>query len=156
MNKPIKPGLMIVAVVLVVGIIAGIGFFQDEVSGFMRLQGWNTAPVTEATRAFVSAASKGDGAKVAALLAAQAPEVQPVKEGGAIVAFMVRSYGGTTRQSLRQLCPGGEPKLSSPKLVFLNGGSAEVAVTYPGKHTLQLGWDRKPEGWRLISIGQIK
>lgn len=156
MKQPIKPAIIVVAIVLVLGLIAAVGFYQDEVSGFLRLQGWNTAPVTAVTREFVAAAAKGDGAGVAKLVAANAPEVQPVHKDGEVVAFMVRAYGGATRQSLRQLCPNPEPKLSSPKLVFLNGGSAVIDVAFPGKHVLQLGWDRKQDGWKLVSIGQVK
>ena len=153
MAKPIKPVVAVAVIVAVLGAVGAGAFYQDEVTGFVRLQGWNTAPITQATQDFVQAASKNDGTRVASLVASGVPEVEPIRKGDSVVAFMVGAYGGAKRRSLRELCPNDQPQISSPKLVYLNGGSAAVDVSYPGKHMLQLNWDRKPDGWKLVRIG---
>lgn len=154
MHKAVKGGLAAVAVVLVVGAIGGAAFYQDEVGGFVRLQGWNTGPVTQATREFIQAAAAKDGERVAGMLATDAPTLQPVKKGNSVSAFMVGAYGGPKRITLKELCPTDSPQLKSPKLVFLEGGSVLVDAEYPGGHTVTLRWDRKDEGWKVIEVSQ--
>lgn len=152
MNKGIKTVWVVVAVVV---LLAGIGagaFYQEEVSGFIRLQGWNTGPVTEASQQFIKAASSNDGKKVASFLAQGAPLLDPVAGPGGVTAFDIGDYGGPKRRSLKEMCPNASPQLSSPKLVYLDGGSARVEAKYP-RHQLQMTWDLKPEGWKLIALG---
>jgi hypothetical protein len=69
-----------------------------------------------------------------------------------VVAFQIPDYGGPKRRTLQEMCPSTSPKLSKPSLVFMEGGSVEVVAVYP-KHRLQLSWDHKPEGWRLVNLG---
>lgn len=156
MAKPIKPVVAVAVIVAVLGAVGAAAFYQDEVTGFVRLQGWNTAPITHATQEFVQAASKSDGARVASLVAFGVRGIDPVRKGDKVVAFMVGAYGGPKRRSLRELCPNDQPQIASPKLVYLDGGSAEVDVTYPGKHTLKLNWDLKPDGWKLVKVHQTE
>lgn len=156
MGKPIKPVVSIAVIVAVLGAVGAAAFYQDEVTGFVRLQGWNTAPITHATQDFVQAASKNDGTRVATLVAPEASGIEPVRKGDAVVAFMMGEYGGTKRRRvLRELCPNDQPQIASPKLVYLNGGSATVDITYPGKHMLRLSWDRKPDQWKLVRINMV-
>lgn len=156
MAKPIKPVVSIAIIAAVLGAVGVGAFYQDEVTGFVRLQGWNTAPISKATEDFVQAASKNDGARVASLVAFGVRGIEPVRKGDKVVAFMVGAYGGPKRRSLRELCPNDQPQISSPKLVYLDGGSAEVDVSYPGKHRLKLSWDLKPDGWKLVRVHQAE
>jgi len=152
MNKGIQAVLGVVAVVLILGGIGGAAFYQDEVGGFFRLQGWNTAPVTDASKQFIKAAASNDGKKVATFVAQGAPQLAPVTGPNGVTAFNIGDYGGPKRRTLREMCPNASPTLSAPKLVFLDGGSAQLEAKFP-THRLQMTWDRKPEGWRLIGLG---
>ncbi|MBM3458188.1 MAG: hypothetical protein FJX77_06620, partial [Armatimonadetes bacterium] len=70
-GRSAKDVIILLAVILVaVGGIAGFGFFQEEVSGYLRLQAWNTSPLVEKTREFVQAAAADDAAKVEGMIAA--------------------------------------------------------------------------------------
>ncbi|MGV3725044.1 MAG: hypothetical protein ACO1SX_29440 [Actinomycetota bacterium] len=155
MNKKLNPVVIVVAVVVLLAGMGAAAFYQEEVAGFIRLQGWNTGPVTEASQQFIKAAASKDGKKVATFLAQGAPLLEPVSGPGGITAFKIGDYGGPKRRALKEMCPSDSPKLSSPKLVFLDGGSAQVEATYPN-HRLQMTWDRKPEGWKLIALGWVQ
>ncbi len=53
---------------------------------------------------------------------------------------------------LKELAPNAKPKIYPPRVIPLEGGAVSVEAAYSGKHTLDLRWDRKAEGWKLISI----
>lgn len=152
MSNAAKNTIAVVLILLLVGGIAGAAFYQDEVGGFIRLQGWNTGPITDASKQFIQAAAQNDGQKVAALLAKDSGRLEPESGPNGVRAFKIGDYGGPKRRTLKEMCPSDSPKLSRPRLIFLEGGAAEVEARYP-THKLQMTWDKKPEGWRLISLG---
>lgn len=151
-----KDYLIAALLVLVVGggIAAG-GFFQDEITSYVRLQGWNLSPVVEANRKFLRAAASGDSAQVEALIAKNAPHLRPVRKNGKIHAFMIGDYGDPIERPLKVMAPSAEPVVSSPRMVYLEGGTVQIQATYAGSHALQLSWDRMTEGWRLKAIGWL-
>lgn len=155
MNKAAQTAIGVVAVVLVLGGLGAAAYYQDEVHGFVRLEGWNTRPVSSASQEFIEAAARNDGKKVATLLASGASHLNPVIGSNGVTAFEIGAYGGPQKRSLRELCPSASPQLSSPKLVFLDGGSAQVEATFPN-HRLQMTWDKKPDGWKLIGLGWVQ
>jgi hypothetical protein len=155
MNKAVQSILMVGVAVVALGAIGGAAFYQEEVGGYIRLQGWNLAPVTEASKQFVQAAAANDGKKVASLLAKDSSQLSAETGASGVTAFRIGDYGGPKRHSLKALCPTPSPKLSAPKLVYLDGATARVEAAYP-KHRVQLTWDRKPEGWRLIGINRAQ
>jgi len=152
MNKGVQAVIGVVVIALVLGGIGAAAFYQDEVSGYMRLQGWNTSPVTDASKQFIRAAASNDGQKVATFLAPGAPQLSPISGARGVTGFKIGDYGGPKRHTLKEMCPNASPQFSSPKLVFLDGGAAQVEAKYPS-HRLQMTWDRKPEGWKLIALG---
>jgi hypothetical protein len=153
--KPRDLVISIIVIVVLVAGIAGYAFYQDEVTGYIRLQGWNTGPVTQATRDLVAAGSKADSGRVEEFIAPNAPQVVPVVKNGKVTAFQVPDYGGPKTMTLKQLFPTGNPTIDRPRLVFLEGGSVAVNVTYPRIHTLDLRWDLRNGRWKLTSIGWI-
>jgi hypothetical protein len=152
MNKAGRNVVSVIAIVLVLGGVGAAAFYQDEVHGFIRLQGWNTKPITDASKQFVQAAASNDGKKVASLIAREAPQLDPISDSQGVTAFRIGDYGGPKKHTLKQMCPTGSPQFGSPKLIFLEGGAAQVEARFPN-HRLQLTWDRKPEGWKLIGLG---
>lgn len=147
-----KDGLILGAVLLVgLGAVAVFGFYQDEVKAFFRLEGWNLAPVTDATRQFVRAAAVGDGERVSSMVAPGSQTVQVAEENGKVMGLMVPAYGGPRKVTLKQVAPSENPEIGPPKLVALNGGSVSQTVTFP-THTMDLGWDKTASGWKIANM----
>lgn len=137
--------------VVVLGGMGAAAFYQEEVGGFIKLQGWNTGPVSDATREFVKAAAAGDGVKVDRMLAQDARELRPVRGPKGVAAFMITAYGGAKKKTLKELCPTSDAKLSAPKLVFMEGGSVLVNATFPS-HSIQTRWTPTAGKWKIIDI----
>jgi hypothetical protein len=152
-KKKAKDGIILaVVIIVVVGGIAGVGFFQDEVGAYVRFQGWNLQPATAVTQEFLAACAEGDGARVAGLVDQDSHGVTTMKEDGKVVGFEIQDYSGPKRFKLEELAPGADARLSPPRIVPLDGGSVSVEASYPGVHLLDLRWDRKPSGWKLVLL----
>lgn len=143
--------IVTVVVILVLAGIAGFGFYRDEVTAYLRLQAWNMAPVTDGTRQFLAAASKGDSAALQPLLGPENPDFQPVRKNDKIVAFMIADYGGAKRHSLKNIAPTADAKLGKIEIIYLDGGVATIEAQYP-THRLKFRWDRLAAGWRIMKV----
>lgn len=148
--------ILVVIVIVAVGGIAGYGFYHDEVSSYVRLQGWNMGPVKGLTQQFVEAMASNEGEKVASMISPQAPDLKPVKEGGKITALTVYRYGSKTPETLVALAPTKTPTLSEPKLQSLQGGAVVVNAGFPDDLSLDISWDKTGEGWKVVGISRIK
>jgi hypothetical protein len=145
----------VIAVVLVIiglGAVAGLGFYQDEVKSYVRLQGWNLDPAREASRRFLQAAARGDGDQVAAMISPTAQTVSIVRENGKVTGVSVPAYGGPQKVALKALAPSENPQIEKARLVSLDGGSVSVAATFPKVHSLDMSWDRDGGGWKLKDL----
>src|SRR5689334_20163499 len=137
-KKKTRDYVIVAVLVLVVGgAIAGFGFYQDEVSSFWRLQGWNLGAVSHETEKFLEAANKKDGAAVEAMLAPNLPRMTPIKRNNKLWGFKFEIYGGTKDRSLHDLVPDAGAKPGPPKLVALDGGAVTVQTQFK-KHLLDL------------------
>lgn len=151
-GKGARDGLILAAIVFLgLGGIAAYGFYQDEFSAFTRLQGWNLGPVKAVTREFLEAASKGDAARVESFIA-PTPTMEPVHEGGKLRGIKVPAYGGPQEKRLKQIAPSAEAVLGEPRLISLDGGKVVISARYPNSHHMELSWDRKESGWKLIDL----
>lgn len=155
MGKARDNAILAAVVVLVGGGVAAVGFYQDEVTAFIKLQAWNLGPLEAANRKLLDAGAKGDSATLESLLAKNVPGLQPERKNGKIIGFKVPAYGGPQLKRLKELMPKPNPEVTKPKVVALNGGFAKIEATYPGAHMLQLSWDRTPEGWKLTDVGYV-
>jgi hypothetical protein len=142
-------------VIIIGGGVAAFGFYKDEVTAYVRLQGWNLSPVTQQTERFLEAASKGDGATVESMLAPSIPRVQPIKKNGKLTAFLFQVYGGTETLTLKQLVPDASVKPGKPKITPLEGGVVDIGIKYR-PHLLELKWDLTPAGWRIVVMNVTK
>ena len=151
-KKKSKDYIIAAVLILVIGgAIAGFGFYQDEVTSFFRLQGWDLSPVTRETEKFLQAANKNDGAAVEAMLGPNIPRIEPIKRNNKLWGFKFQIYGGTKDRSLRDLAPDAAVKPGSPKIAPLEGGAVEIQTSYKA-HYLDLRWNKLPQGWRVINI----
>ena len=155
-GKGVRDVVIIAALVVVgFGAVAAAGFYQDELRSFFRLQGWDMRPVTEATRQFLQAAAREDGDRVAAMLAPGAQTIETVQEDGRVTGVKVADYGGPRTVPLKELAPSENPEISAPTLVAVDGGSVSLVARFPGSHSLQMLWDRSPDGWKVKDIGWV-
>lgn len=143
--------ILTIVVLIVGGAVAGFGFYKDEVTAFMRLEGWNLAPVTQQTERFLEAAAKGDGSVIEPMLTPSMQRITPVKKSGKLTGFSFSEYGASTTYPLKKLVPDAGVKPGKPKLVPLDGGAVTVAMGYK-PHDLELRWDKTPQGWRITNI----
>ena len=146
--------IAIVAVVLIlgIGVVACFGFFQEEAGAYFRLEGWNLGAVKGVTKQFVEAAAKNDSAGVEKFIQDGTQDLEFIREGGKLTAIKIPAYGGPVAKRLSQLAPSADGEISEPKMVTLNGGKVNVKVKYPSGDVLDLGWDKKPAGWKVVSI----
>ena len=147
--------LMAIIIIIAIGGIAGFGFYGEEIGSFFRLQGWNLGAVTQKTREFVDAAAVGDGDKVASYLQPNNTMLKTVEQNGKLVAIMVPDYGGPAKRTLKQIAPTNQPQIGPPQLMPLDGGAVQVLVTYPKSHAVQIRWDRKEGGWKVVGMGWV-
>lgn len=143
-----------IAIIAVLAIVVAVGFYQEEVFGYFRLQGWNLQPAEQATREFLAAAAKGDGAAVANLVGRPSDVLVPIREGDKVTGFSVMEYGGAKNYTLQQLVPAADAQLSSPRLVLVDGGSVAVDAAFPKAYTLNLKWDNSTGPWKLRALGK--
>ena len=148
--------LLIVLVLVVGGAVAGFGFYHDEVSGYVRLQGWNLGELKGLTQQFLDAMSKDDGERVAGMISPKGPLETVRDPGGKVTALTVFRYGSSTPETLTQLAPSSKAEIGEPTLIFLDGGAVSVFVKYPDAHDLDVRWDRTDQGWKVTGLSRIK
>lgn len=154
-NTKLRDGLITtVVLVLVVGGIAGFGFYHDEVTAYVRLQAWNLGPVTERSNQFLAAAAKNDGAGVEHLLGPSSGDIQPVKKNGKLTSLMIPDYGGAKERKLTAIAPTPDAKVGAPRVIYLDGGAVVVDVAYR-THMLKLRWDRVNNEWKIVKLDWI-
>lgn len=140
-----------VAIIATLAVVVAVGFYQEEVLGYFRLQGWNTQPAEQATKEFLDAAAKGDGKTVGRLTGQPSQWLDPIRSGDTVSGFNVMEYGGAKKYSLQQLVTNPDPQRSPPKLMFMDGGCVEVEASFPS-YKLGLRWDNTSSGWKLKGI----
>lgn len=153
--KGIGQYLALVAV-LIVGVlgIAVVGFYQEEVMGFFRLQAWNMGPVTNGTKEFLQAAKDGDGDKIAPMLSFDPQSTTEIREGGKLVGFVIPIYGGTAKPKLKEFTTDQNTQLIGPNLSFSDGW-ATMEVKYSDKKIARLMWKRREGTWKVAQIAWI-
>lgn len=154
-NRARDIAILAVVIIVVGGGIAGFGFYHDEVTSYIRLQGWNLGPVKEGTQQFLAAASKGDGEALTKFLGPESGDLRPVRKNGKLVSFLVPDYGGPVDRTLKSLAPKPEAKLTDPKMVVLDGGAVTIEAQYPS-HKLELRWNRLAGAWKVIKLDYVK
>jgi hypothetical protein len=145
--------ILLVLVILGVAGIAGFGFYQDEVKSFFRLQAWDLSPAVNATRQFLAAAAKGDGNRVAAMVAPGSQTLKVLKQNGKVTGITIPDYGEPRNVLLKTLAPSTEPKIGAPRMVALDGGVVIVEASFPRSHSLKFTWDHAAQGWVVKDIG---
>lgn len=143
-----------IAIIAVLAVVLAVGFYQEEVFGYFRLQGWNLQPAEQATREFLAAAAKGDGSAVARLVGRPSDVLVPIRSGDKITGFTMMEYGGPKDYTLQQLVPSTDAALSPPHLVVLDGGYVAVDAAFPKTYTLNLKWDNREGAWKLRALGK--
>lgn len=154
-SKPKGAGQYItLVVVLLLGVaaVAGIGFYQEEVMGYLKLQAWNLSPVTDGTKQFMEAAAAGDSAKAESFLALEDPRMTATKEGGKLVGFVIPIYGGVEKPKLTDLGPSDKMQVKGPILFFEGDGWVNMEITIPGEHMVVYTWKRKNGAWKITYI----
>ena len=145
--------LLLALILLGVGGVAAYGFYQEEITAYVRLEGWNLGSATRASGDFLAAAAAADGERVAPMLFdEQNPDLKAVRENGKLVALIIPDYGGPKTRRLKEIAPNAEPKFGEPQMVTQAGGAVVVPATFPN-HELQLRWDRVAGAWKLKAIG---
>jgi hypothetical protein len=149
---------IVIAVILILvvgGGIAAFGFYKDETTSYLRLQGWNLGPVTKGTKQFIESASKNDGDSILPLLGPESAQLQPKKKNGKLVSFMVPDYGGPVERKLNALAPKPSGDVRPPEIVFLDGGAVTQRVHF-ATHAVDFRWDRLPAGWRIVRLTWVE
>src|SRR4051794_33795576 len=77
-DKRSHAGIIVLAIVLL-GLVVAAAYYQQEISNYMRLQGWDTAAVRQTMERFVREAHEGQSSAGELL---DTTWVQPVVEGG--------------------------------------------------------------------------
>jgi len=141
--------------VAVLAVVLAVAFYQEEVFGYIRLQGWNLHPAEQATREFLAAAAKGDGSAVARMVGKPSDVLVPIRSGDKVTGFTIMEYGaGSKDYSLQQLVPSTDATLSPPRLVLVDGGSVAVDATFPRAYTLSMKWDNSEGTWKLRAFSK--
>jgi len=148
--------ILLSVLVVAIGGIAAFGFYKDEITSYVRLQGWNITPLKAQTQQFVEAMAANDGERVASMLSPKSANLKPVREGGKVVALTVYRYGSTTPETLLQLAPVKNPEIGAPRLISLDGGVVSVPAVFPQGHTLDIRWDNTEQGWKVAGVSRIK
>lgn len=144
-----------IAIIAVLAVVLAVGFYQEEVFGYFRLQGWNLQPAEQATRDFLAAAAKGDGQAVARMVGKPSDVLVPIRSGDKVTGFTIMEYGaGPKNYTLQQLVPSTEATLSPPRLVLMDGGSVAVDATFPRAYTLNMKWDNSDGPWKLRAFAR--
>lgn len=147
--------ILLIVTIVAVGGIAGFGFYSDEVTGYMRLQGWNLNPAVENTREFLKAGAADDATRLQAMISPKAPDLKLVTENG-VNYLTVRKYGGPPKLPVKDLMPSADPPIGKPWVVFQDGGTVAVRASYPNAHELEFRWDNTDQGWKVKALSRIK
>lgn len=151
--------IVIVVVLLGVGVggIAGFGFYHDEVTSYIRLQGWSLGATGEGTKQFLDAMAAKDGERIEGMFASRENDTKVVREGGKVVRLTVTRFGSSTPLRLEEIVPSADGKVGTPRLITLDGGLVVVPVDFPGTDlSLEVRWDRIRGAWKVTGVVRIK
>jgi hypothetical protein len=135
--KGVSAGAIVVAVVLL-ALVMGAAFYQQELTNYWRLQGWDTGAVKQAVERFVKEAHDGQ-ASAGDLL--DPKWAQPAVEGGKLVGVRHTGARGPTVTRFKAFIPDGTIKDCSVRIKN-RSGVFQADVQYPNGQWAQFDVDR--------------
>jgi hypothetical protein len=121
-------GSMLGLVVIVLGVICGAAFYQEDIQRYIRLRLWDKEAPGRAVTAFLKAAKEGNAEEAGRYLGSS--EYHPLKEGSKAIGYFVTSPAGIMDFRFSDMVPEGDIKTEPVNFVLIGEGSAEVKVPH--------------------------
>ena len=146
-SKPKRSGVIVVGVVLLALVLLG-AYYQQELSHYWRLRGWDTGAVRQTMERFVREAHAGQPSAGELL----DPEwAQPVVEGGKLVGVQHSGALGPTVTRLKPLLPDATLKDCAVRIKN-RSGVFQADVQFPNGQWGQFDVDRVRGALRIRSV----
>jgi hypothetical protein len=143
-------GELIAVVAVLLLLIVGAAYFQEEISYFFQLQAWDPgAPGRTVTR-FLQAGREGKRSDAERCI--DAGLFHPLEEHGKFIGYQVPTTVGSLEYVFDELAAPGEIRPSHSELVYKGNGAAMVTV--PDAHSRPVEYRLVMEGgtWKITEI----
>lgn len=140
--------LLVVIAVIVLGVILGGAYYQEEISTYLTLHGWEAPAAEQLVRDFVRAAHDGDPAAASML---DGDRAKPVMSGGKLKGVSHSGERGPAEISVKDLAPTGEVKSTSSRIRRISKVFG-VAVEYSDGHWAEFAVGRTSAGLKIVNV----
>jgi hypothetical protein len=117
----------IVALLVILGGIAGAAFYQEQITAFYSLRLWDKSGPSRVVEEFLNNLKKGDKAAADALMDISQNRYQPLEEGGKWNGYFIVTQAGKMVYKLNESVPA-EIKASGTEFTTIGTGSADVTI----------------------------
>jgi hypothetical protein len=129
----------ILFVAIVVALLAGAAYFQEEIGYFFQLQAWNPAKPGQTVARFLTAGREGNQSETDRYIDVNL--FHPLEENGKFVGYQVGTTVGNLEYRFSELAGPGDIRPTHSEFVFKGSGAAMVTVPDAGG---------KPTAYRLV------
>jgi hypothetical protein len=139
-----------VVVVVLIGLVIAAAAYQEEISFFFRLHGWDKAAPGRSVAGFLDAGRKGDEQTADSYLGVDV--FKPLKQNGKWVGYTMTTNAGTMQYVMADLAPAGEPRPTKTEFVYIGDGAAMVTMPDHAGKGIDYRLQMKDGGWKITEI----
>lgn len=140
----------VIIVVLIVGILVGAGFYQEQIQYFFKLKMWDQAAPAQAVKGLVGAVQARDQQKAAGFLGGT--EIKPLTRAGKWAGYHIDGLGFKNDMEFADLVPSGAPEPSAPEFTFAEGGGAQLRIKNSNGQRVLYALKMQDGGWKVVTI----
>ncbi len=139
-----------IIVLIVVGIVVAIAFYQEPASAFFRLHLWDRDAPGRSVVNFLKAAKKGDQAEASAYV--KSTNMNPLNKDGKWIGYFVVVMSAKMEIILDEIVPKDEPKPGEAEFNTFGKGAATVRVPNAKGQPVQYRLEMIGDGWKITDI----
>jgi hypothetical protein len=140
----------VIVVLLIVGVIVGAAFYQEQIQYFFKLRMWDQAAPAQAVSGLVAAVQARDQQKASGFLGGT--EIKPLTRAGKWAGYHIDGLGFKNDMEFADLVPSGAAETSKPEFTFAEGGGAQLRIKNSRAQRVLYALKMQDGGWKVVTI----
>lgn len=140
----------ILGVLVIIGLVVGIAFYQETISSFFVLRLWDKSAPGNTVASFLAAGKKGDQKAADSYLGSS--DFHALNKNGKWQGYFIVTPAGKIEFTFDDLAPNAAPADVPTNFLTIGKGAAEVMMPSAGGKPVKYRLEMKDGAWKITEI----